>query len=142
MKFATMMGRHMKSNLNHILVLIELKHMRFYKDLLSFLGWKTIMEESSMMGSSDGKTSMWFMERLKTGPGEHDTVGVNHIGIAVSSVKDVDAVANYLTEQHITLLFDTPRHRPEFSTPGDTYYQVMFESPDHILFEVMYRGKK
>jgi hypothetical protein len=47
-------------------------------------------------------------------------------------------------QQHgIQALFDTPRHRPEFcSSPDNTYYQVMFESPDRILFEVVYTGPK
>ncbi len=37
----------------------------------------------------------------------------------------------------------TPRHRPEFSQgPDQTYYQVMFESPDRVLFEVVYTGPK
>ena len=40
-------------------------------------------------------------------------------------------------------LFDTPRHRPEFrDDPKETYYQVMFESPDKVLFEVVYSGLK
>jgi hypothetical protein len=39
------------------------------------------------------------------------------------------------------MLFDTPRHRPDFSqSPDHTYYQIMFESPDRILFEVVYTG--
>ena len=37
----------------------------------------------------------------------------------------------------------TPRHRPEFSaSEHDTYYQIMFESPDRVLFEVVYEGPK
>ena len=40
-------------------------------------------------------------------------------------------------------LFETPRHRPDFAHGEDTtYYQVMFESPDRILFEIVYTGPK
>jgi hypothetical protein len=49
----------------------------------------------------------------------------------------------YLREHNVQPLFETPRHRPEFSAgPDQTYYQVMFESPDRILFEVVYTGPK
>lgn len=35
------------------------------------------------------------------------------------------------------------RHRPEFSWgPDDTHDQVMFESPDRTLIEVVYTGPK
>ena len=53
----------------------------------------------------------------------------------------MDATAEYLTKLGIAALFETPRHRAEFSAgEGQTYYQVMFESPDRILFEVVYTG--
>ena len=43
----------------------------------------------------------------------------------------------------MVLLFETPRHRPEFAeSDGHTYYQVMFASPDGILFEIVYVGPK
>jgi hypothetical protein len=40
------------------------------------------------------------------------------------------------------MLFETPRHRPEFSSEDSTYYQIMFESPDRILLEFVYTGPK
>ena len=55
---------------------------------------------------------------------------------------DVDATASYLREQQVEMLFGTPQHRPEFSSEGNTYYQVMFETPDRILLEVVYTGPK
>jgi hypothetical protein len=48
-----------------------------------------------------------------------------------------------LRERGVGLLFGTPQHRPEFAQGEDqTYYQVMFESPDRILLEVVYTGPK
>jgi hypothetical protein len=68
---------------------------------------------------------------------------VNHIGIGAASVADVDAVAGYLASKGVAALFETPRHRPDFSaSESETYYQVMFESPDRVLFEVVYTGPK
>ena len=71
--------------------------------------------------------------------GKHD----NHLGIGTVAPADVDALASYLTERGVELLFETPRHRPEFTGSEDqTYYQVMFETPDRILVEVVYTGPK
>jgi hypothetical protein len=59
------------------------------------------------------------------------------------SQADVDQVAAYLGERGVAALFETPRHRPEFSgDASQTYYQVMFETPDRILVEVVYTGPK
>ena len=58
-----------------------------------------------------------------------------------TSQADVDAMATWLTARGTALLFDTPRHRPEFAGgDGQTYYQIMFETPDRILVEVVYTG--
>jgi predicted lactoylglutathione lyase len=59
----------------------------------------------------------------------------------VESQNEVDQMVAYLRERNIAPLFETPRHRPEFSQDAEhTYYQVMFESPDRILFEIVYMG--
>jgi catechol 2,3-dioxygenase-like lactoylglutathione lyase family enzyme len=65
---------------------------------------------------------------------------MNHLGIAVETQANVDETVAYLNQHAIPALFETPRHRAEFSSPGKTYYQVMFETPDHILIEVVYTG--
>jgi hypothetical protein len=61
----------------------------------------------------------------------------------VSKQSDVDLAVDYLKQHNVSALFGTPCHRPEMvSDPHDTMYQVMFESPDKILLEVVYRGLK
>ena len=61
----------------------------------------------------------------------------------LSKIENVHDVKSYLEKNNIVMLFDTPRHRPEFvSNKNETYYQIMFESPDKILFEVVYIGLK
>ncbi|MGI8926713.1 MAG: hypothetical protein ACR2HN_08740 [Tepidiformaceae bacterium] len=68
---------------------------------------------------------------------------MNHLGIAAESQAAVDAVVQYLGEHSLKPLFETPRHRPEFAVSETaTYYQVMFESPDRVLLEVVYTGPK
>jgi predicted lactoylglutathione lyase len=70
-------------------------------------------------------------------------MGVNHIAIATSSQGEVDEAAGYLKNNNIAALFGTPCHRPDFaSSESETYYQVMFESPDGVLFEIVYTGPK
>ena len=94
------------------------------------------------LGGSDG-ASLWFGSGANAAVNDYDGRGVNHLGISVDSQADVDAFAAYLSGKGVPALFETPRHRPEFAGAEDqTYYQVMFESPDRILFEVVYSGPK
>jgi len=133
----------MKSSLGHLQINIHGGNRDFYKDLLEFLGWSVIMEEEESIGLGCEKgTSLWFGEGLKDIANDYDGRGMNHLAIAVEKQSDVDAAVDYLKKHHIQPLFETPRHRPEFSAPGNTYYQVMFETPDKLLFEVVYTGPK
>ena len=129
------------SHIGHIVFQIHPGNMSFYKDLFSFLGWKLWAEDPDMLGmGNEHGESLWFGGPAKLVSNDYDGPGVNHLGIAVGQQADVNAVVAYLSEHGVAALFETPRHRPEFSAPGKTYYQVMFESPDRILFEVVYSG--
>ena len=118
--------------------------MSFYKDLMGFLGWDTLYEGDGMLGvGGTNGASLWFTPQSSAAANDYDGPGTNHLGIAMESQADVDAVAGYLEGKGVAALFETPRHRPEFSSgPDQTYYQVMFESPDRILFEAVYTGTK
>jgi len=130
-----------QSHIGHIQFNIDMQNAGFYKEWLTFLGWSVLYEDSEMLGLGDSQNaSLWFAALTKTVTNDYDGPGMNHLGLAVPAQADVDAVVNFLREHNIPALFETPRHRPEFSLPGQTYYQVMFESPDHILFEVVYTG--
>jgi catechol 2,3-dioxygenase-like lactoylglutathione lyase family enzyme len=132
-----------KSNFSHIVAWVDLKNLAFYKDLFQFLEWGTLYDDPNMLGVGDEhNSSLWFGAPLKDHANDYDGIGVNHIGIAVKKQADVDATVDYLKKHGVAALFETPRHRPEFSGPGSTYYQVMFESPDRLLFEVVYTGPK
>jgi hypothetical protein len=116
----------------------------FYKDLFGVLGWQTLYETDGVLGVKDEHgISLWFLAKTNDTPNDYDGPGMNHLGINTATQADVDAVAAHLAEQDVTHLFETPRHRPDFSaSEQETYYQVMFESPDRILFEVVYTGAK
>jgi len=133
----------MKSNLSHLQINVRPENLGFYKELLTFLGWQVLFEEGEFfgMGCEQG-SSLWFGAGLKDLDNDYDGRGMNHLAFAVDCKGEVDEAAAYLKKHNIPALFETPRHRPEFSSPGNTYYQVMFESPDKILFEVVYIGTK
>ena len=134
----------MQTHLGHIQFNIQPDNLPFYKDLLDFLGWKTLYEGDGMIGVVDTKgVSFWFVGQVNQASNDYDGTGVNHLAIGVAAQADVDTAAAYLTERDIKLLFETPRHRAEFTrSPEHTYYQVMFETPDRLLLEIVYTGPK
>jgi hypothetical protein len=97
-----------------------------------------------MVGAASVQSSsLWFVGGAKDVANDYDGPGVNHIAFGAERQEDVIAAATYLDERGIARLFETPRHRPEFAAgEGETYFQVMFESPDRLLFEVVYTGPK
>lgn len=133
----------MNSYLYHLQINIDFKNLSFYKELLKFMGWSVIFESEDTAGYK-GVTNgdLWFLQTEINEFGNYDTKGVNHIALRVNEITDVDKVKEYLNKNNIVMLFDTPKHRPEFASEGETYYQIMFESPDKILFEVVYVGTK
>lgn len=134
----------MQTSLSHIQINVQAENIPFYKDLFTFLGWQMLYDSPEMVGMA-GKNgeSFWFDSHVKSVSNDYDGPGTNHIGIGAASPADVDSTAAFLTNKGISLLFETPRHRPDFAMDADsTYYQVMFESPDRILWEVVYTGPK
>jgi catechol 2,3-dioxygenase-like lactoylglutathione lyase family enzyme len=133
-----------KSTVGHLQFNIDPKNLPFYKELFIFLGWKVLLEEDQMLGIEDEhKASLWFIGPAKNVKNDYDGPGENHLGVSVPKQSDVDEVVSYLKAHGVSALFETPRHRPEFcGDENSTYYQVMFESPDHLLFEVVYTGPK
>ncbi|HYF61612.1 MAG TPA: hypothetical protein VD886_02295 [Herpetosiphonaceae bacterium] len=135
----------MHSCLAHIDFNVRSAHVGFYKELFAFFGWRTLVDGDGIVsvGGSDGVTLCFLSDNLKDVSNDYDGPGMNHLAIGVGSPADVDQTAAYLRGRGIEPLFTTPRHRPEFAAgDGDTYYQVMFASPDNILFEVVYIGPK
>jgi catechol 2,3-dioxygenase-like lactoylglutathione lyase family enzyme len=131
-----------QTSLAHLQINVDQASLPFYKALLTFLGWQPIMEMPGMIGlGTPVGPSLWFIAGAKSVANDYDGPGVNHIAIGAESIADVDAAASYLRDHSMPALFGTPCHRPEFASDADhTYYQVMFESPDRVLFEVVYTG--
>ncbi|HEX2979365.1 MAG TPA: VOC family protein [Anaerolineaceae bacterium] len=134
----------MKSNVGHLQININPQNFAFYKDLLAFMDWKVIYEDGDTLGMcSEEGPSLWFSPATKEQPNHYDGIGMNHLGIAVGEEADVDRAVTYLQEHNIPALFGTPRRRDDFvSDPQHVYYQVMFETPDKVLVEIVYTGLK
>ncbi len=134
----------MQSQLGHIQFNVQPTNLPFYKDLFAALDWQTLYDVEGMLAVADPQgISLWFVGQVKAVANDYDGPGMNHMGISVTAQADVDIVAAYLNGQGVPLLFETPRHRTEFAqSPETTYYQVMFETPDRILLEVVYTGLK
>lgn len=126
--------------IGHLLFMVDPANFSFYRDLLAFLGWQAIWQDEQVLGMGSGTASIWFSAATSSHTNDHDAHGLNHLALSPSSQADVDATVAYLGEHGVAPLFETPRHRPEWAGEGSTYYQVMFESPDRILFEVVYTG--
>jgi len=130
--------------LSHLQVNVDAANLPFYNDLFAFLGWDPIYSDDSTASfNSIGNVSLWFVGAASDAANDYDGTGVNHIALAADSQAEVDKTVAYLEERGIERLFETPRHRPDFShNEESTYYQVMFASPDGILFEHVYIGPK
>jgi catechol 2,3-dioxygenase-like lactoylglutathione lyase family enzyme len=134
----------MQTRVAHMQFNAAAENLPFYRDLFAFLGWEVIDESDASLGvaSQDG-TSLWFIGEVKAVTNDYDGPGLNHLAIGAAAQADIDAAADFLRGKSVALLFGTPLHRPDFAGAEDqTYYQVMFESPDRILFEVVYTGPK
>lgn len=134
----------MQTKLGHLLFNINGQNRDFYRDLFRFLGWQILFEAEGIIGVGDSNhISLWFGDVTKALANDYDGPGLNHFAISTATQADVDEAAAYLAERGIAPLFETPRHRPEFAwEAGATYYQVMFETPDRILAEIVYTGPK
>jgi catechol 2,3-dioxygenase-like lactoylglutathione lyase family enzyme len=130
--------------LSHLQINVRAENLPFYQDLFDFLTWDShYSDESTAAFNSKSNVSLWFMGIANDAENDRDGVGVNHIGLGADSQAEVDRTVAYLAERGIDALFETPRHRPDFSSgETDTYYQVMFASPDGVLFEHVYIGPK
>ncbi len=135
----------MRSGLGHIQFNVKADNIAWYKGLFETLGWSEIWygEGEGYGAAGSNGESFWFIAGGNGAVNDYDGPGVNHVAVAVENQADVDAAGAYLTGIDTELLFETPRHRPDFSqSESDTYYQIMFETPDRFLLEVVYTGPK
>jgi catechol 2,3-dioxygenase-like lactoylglutathione lyase family enzyme len=127
----------MQASLYH--VHINSRDIVFYKELLTFLGWRTINESADHLGATDGKTDLWFI-RPETPhcelPYHRKAPGLNHLAFRVARRDEIDRFCReFLKPRGISPLYGEPKEYPEYR-PG--YYAVFFEDPDRIKLEVVF----
>jgi catechol 2,3-dioxygenase-like lactoylglutathione lyase family enzyme len=134
----------MQTHVHHLQFNVRADNLSYYRNLLRFLGWTSIHDDDTALGvvGPDGRASLWFIGDVKDVANDYDGPGLNHFAFGVDRQADVDEAAAWLLDHDVELLWETPRHRAEFSGDGTTYYQAMFESPDRIQFEIVYTGPK
>ena len=130
------------TGLYHLQVNVTPEHAGFYRDLFAWLDWDVVFTHELAHGvRGPNGTYLWFESIATDAPIDRDGRGVNHIAIGAGSKEVVDELARWLVGRAIEPLFGTPQHRPEFAANiNGHYYQLMFESPDGILFEFVLTG--
>lgn len=134
---------HVNSFISHLQFNVDAATRPFYRDLFALLDWTVVHEDQAVIGFKSGERpgSVWFVTTPGKATTDYDQRGLNHLGIGVEEQRNVDEVTEFLRQRDVPALFGTPRHRKEFAEDArGTYYQVMFESPDGILLEVVYIG--
>lgn len=132
----------MKSFVYHIQINVSNREASFgfYKELLSFFGYKILYEGSEDLGMSNKTTDIWLMvspEKFKDNGFHRKRVGMNHLAFGVETKKEVDRfIKEFLNVKGIKPLYDSPRAYPEYE---DGYYAVFFEDPDRIKLEVTFK---
>lgn len=133
----------MKTTFGHVQFNIDGANAGWYKELFAFLGWETLYEGEGFVGvGNEQGGSLWFMGGASDHVNDHDGPGLNHFALSTGAAADVDATADYLRGKGVELLYGTPCSRPEYESETSAYYSAMFDSPDKILFEVVYNGPK
>jgi len=111
----------------------------FYDDLLTWIGYSSVMDEKDIAGWSNGDIEIFLVncEADHRRSGFHRKhVGLNHIAFTAGSREEVDRFfKDFLSTRSITVLYGGPKAYPEYRP---TYYSVYFEDPDRIKLEFMH----
>lgn len=119
---------------------INVSDIAFYKKLLTYLDFKTVVEYPHGFGASDGTVSIWVFKvhsKYNTHRFHRKALGINHFALRVASKAAVDTFyKEYLLANNIPVLYGGPAEYPEYE-PG--YYAVYFEDPDRLKLEIAYK---
>jgi len=130
-----------KTSLNHLQIYVSdgKTSFKFYKELLTYLGYDIVEERETSLGMRNKPTDIWFKEVSKENKakGYHrKNIGVNHLAFGVSKKEDVDKFyQEFLIPNGIKPLYNSPKQFPEYT---EKYYAVFFEDPDRIKLEVVF----
>jgi len=113
------------------------------ESFMAHLGLKVERDADGVTAHQDNGQNLWFSPTsLPQEERNWDTPGLNHFAFAAESPVIVDAAVEAIRDLGIEPLFGTPCERPEYSDEVETYYSLMFATPDRFLFEVVYSGPR
>ena len=128
------------SNINHLVYFIhdfEINKSLYIK-FFEYIGHTLIWENENFFCINANAISIYFGNATTKIKNDRDSNGLNHIAFSVNSKNVItNIIDNFLKPNNIELLFGTPKSRPEFSEDDSDYYQIMFELPGDILFEIV-----
>ena len=131
----------MQSKVSHLVYFLPdfEQNLPLYRQLFAYFGYQTNLDEEDVYGVVDPEGIYIYLNpAIKNQSGNYDSGGLNHLAFEVESPKEVDQfIQEFLHPRELQQLFHTPRHRPEFADVEGGYYQVMFEMPGGLLFEVV-----
>ncbi len=111
----------MKASFEHIgLNVSGANTMSFYKEMLAFLEFNVVAEGEGWAGLSDGKLSIWITPaQAQENEYNRDAVGLNHLGLHLGSVAEVDQfAAEYLKPHSVTPILRFAAHTPRLGVPA------------------------
>jgi catechol 2,3-dioxygenase-like lactoylglutathione lyase family enzyme len=106
----------------------------FYRDLLSFLGLRPVIDTEGMLYCVGGRTAFGIRAPDPAhGAGRfvQGRVGLHHVCFRARNREDVDALHAFLRERGAAIV-----HAPEEGPWAPGYYSLLFEDPDGIRLEI------
>lgn len=135
------MTRKVGGQIHHVEINVSnlKRSARFYHALLSWLGYRRVLDESDIVGWRLGNTRIFLVqcEKKFLRAGFHrKNIGLNHIAFRVDSPRTVDRFyKQFLLAKRIPILYGGPKEWPEYE---GGYRAVYFEDPDRIKLEAVY----
>jgi len=126
------------TRLSHIEIYVSnyAESIRFYDLVLTFLGWKRLVCQTTHTTFSDGEMKLIFcpVDDKYVAAGYHrKRIGLNHLALYASSKQQVDDLYQHILKPHdVTCLYEA------YPDGGPDYYAILFEDPDRIKIEVVY----
>jgi catechol 2,3-dioxygenase-like lactoylglutathione lyase family enzyme len=104
----------------------------FWGGFLQQLGYREYAKSATGWSWTNDESTVFLLQtepNYLDPPYHRKRVGLNHLAFGVSSRRMIDALAAFLTERGVPLLYGGPR-------TGRKTYAVFFEDPDRIKIEV------
>lgn len=106
----------------------------FYRELLTFLGLRPVIDTDGMLYCVGGRTAFGIRSCAPEHVGQRfdqTRIGLHHVCFRAREREEVDALHRFLEERDARIV-----HPPEDGPWAPGYYSVLFEDPDGIRLEM------